>query len=495
MRIRTRSLIIMLSRGLTQATTLALAVVLVRLMSKELFGTYRQVLLVQAFVVGGLSLQLGNSLYYFLPKLGDQRRRGLVLQTFMLTFLMAGIVAGVMFIGSDHIAGVFKNPRLAGLIRIFSLYPFAERLVTLVPAFMISMDRPWRGGAYSLVAAVGRFVAVVGSCWLGWSLSGVMWAVILVGFVVGLVGCWDMLRLSPGGGWRISRQLLVEQLQYCWPLLATAVVGVVNVQFDRLLISTYFDAGVYAVYSCGAMQLPVLALVTTSVGTAMMPNLVTRAGRGDIGGAISLWQEAARKCSLIVFPCFAFFMLVGPDFMILLYGDGYARAAWPFGVYLLMLPIRAVVYAGMFRALGRTRPIACGAILALIVNVVLSTVLVWAGRGGLLSFVGPSLGTVISVFFMVAYLLWALSRITTVPISRLLRWGELGRVFFVSVLAGIGVLVIPLPPFVLFVKLLVQGLLFASLFVLLTWSSRLLKDDERAMLQFPVRALQRVLGR
>lgn len=487
MRIRTRSFVIMLSQGLTQAVTIVLGIILVRIISKQTFGTYRQVNLVYLFLAGIISLQLNSSLYYFIPKFGSELRRTLLVQTLLVTFGTALVIGGVMFFGAGVIARMFNNPELVALIRIFALYPFVERLVILIPAFMISVDRAVRAGAYTLAAAVGRIAAVVITFALGFELSTVMWSVVVVGGIVALFGCADMLRLSTVGKWRVDRNLLIEQFQYSWPLLATAIVGTINIQWDKFLISAFFDPSTYAVYSCGAMQLPVIALVTASVSAAMMPNLVTLAENGRMVDVLHTWQEAARKCSFIIFPCFAFFLAFGYDFMVLLYGQDYSMAAWPFRIYLCSLPIRVAIYATLFRTVGKTKPIAIGAVIALVLNVTVSTALVITGGKSIISFIGPAVGTVVASCGSWLYLLWQITRAMCVPFSRIMRWKELSRILLVCVVSGVIVFVVPLPALPLMLKLAVQAAIYLVIFLTVILMTGLLDEDEKQMLYLPWR--------
>ena len=495
MGIRARSIIIMLSQGLTQVTTLALGIILVRMVSKSTFGTYEQVNLVYLTLATSISLQLHNSFYYFVPKLGPEQHRTLLTQTFLVTLSIASIVSLIMLCGAGAIARGFGNPDLAPLLRIFALYPFAERLIILIPAFMISTDRPVRAGAYSLIAAVGRIGAVVLTCGLGYGLPTVMWAVVGVGAVVAAVGCADMARICPAGEWRIDRPLLRDQFNYAWPLLASTLVGVLNLQLNKILISVSFEPGEFAVYSRGAMQLPVIALVTTSINTAMMPDLVVMMEQGKVRDALWTWQEGARKCSLVIFPCFAFLFVVAQDLMIFVYGQDYAQAAWPFRVYLLSLPVRVAVYATLFRAAGRTKPVALAALLSLTVNVCLGVTLVVLGKGGRLSFIGPMIGTVVATWVSWAYLLRRITHITSVPFARVMRWRELGAVFLTCLGCGAAVAVLPLPDWRLWVRLLVQGTLFVIAFFAVMGGAGLLKRDEKRMLLWPVSLVRHCIQR
>ncbi len=482
MRIRTRSIVIMLSQGLTQATAIALNVILVRLISQELFGTYRQVLLVYGFAVALLNLQLDSSLFYFIPKLQIAMRRALVTQTVLLTFLGAALVSVGMVLSAWPVGRAFGNAELPKLLVVYSLVAFSDRLLSLVPAFMISLDRVVRAGVYSLASSIGRAVVVVTTLLMGMDLAGVMWVLVLVGTGIGIVGCVDMFRLSPGAWSWPDRKLLLDQWSYCWPLWATACIAIVNAQFGSMLISAYFTPAVYAVYACGAMELPVVALVTGSVNSAIMPNLVVLAEQGRAAEALSIWQEAARKCSLVVFPCFAIFLFLSGPLMVLLYGPAYAQAAWPFSMYLMMLPLRVAVYASILRAFGKTGCIAISAVLGLVVNVIVSSAAVVGGHGGLLSFVGPAAGTVVATFAMAWYLIWQVKLAASVSWSEVMRWRELGALLGISLVAGLATWLLPLPDMPLALRLPVQGAVFLVLLIAMIMRARILKPDERELL-------------
>ena len=471
------------SEGLKQGTTLLLAIALVRLIDQGAFGTYRQALLVFMTLFGLASLNLAGSLFYFIPKLGPERRRQLVSQTFLITCVTSVVVAGVMLLGAETIAAFFDNPELAPLVRILAIYPLSEGILALVPSFMISLDRAIRAGVYGAVAAVARAGAVLGLVVAGYDLAAVLWATVGVSVAVAGVGAVDMIRLSPGKGLQPDRDLIRQLLGYSLPLWLTSVVGVLNIQYDKILISGYFDPAVYAIYSCGAMEVPLVALVTLSLSNAIMPNLVASCSEGNKRDALSTWHEAGRKASFVLIPVFAFLMAVAPDFIELLYGPDYARAVWPFAVYLGVLPLKVVVYSTMLRALGDTRPIAVAALVGLVVNVALSTALVYAGNGSLLSFVGPSIGTLIAAFSMGGLQLLRIMRQTEVPFRSVLRWRELGLVLLTSAAVAFAVWLLPLADLPIAVRLAVRGAAFVAALGLILWHANVLNDEEKGMVR------------
>jgi O-antigen/teichoic acid export membrane protein len=311
--------------------------------------------------------------------------------------------------------------------------------------------------------------------------------------VLAAVGCVDMIRLSTGGKWQFRWSSAVEQFNYSWPLVATSLTGRLNRQLGNLLIAAMFDPAMYAIYSCGALELPVIALITSSMGAALMPNLVSLTSENKLSQAVSLWQEGARKCSLVLFPCFAFCLAISQDLMIFLYTKDFAQAAGPFAVYLFVLPIRIAVFGSLLKAVGSTRAIAVGAALSLVVNAVIGGGLIWLGGKTYLGFIGPAIGSVAGVAATAAFLLWRLEKVMGIPMAKLMRWRELGRTMAVCLVAGLVVYLVPLPAMPLVFKLCVQGVLFLAVLALLAVRFRVLHADEVDLIAAPVRTIQRMV--
>ena len=501
MRIRNRSFIIMLSKTLAQASTIALGICLVRMIDQTLFGTYRQMILALTTVSTLLSLQLEDSLFYFVPRTQVDRLRPLLAQTALLGLFTSAVSATVLFFGADTLAAWFDNPEVAGPLRVIALYPLTEKLVVLVPAFMLSRDKAIRAAGYSLAASVGRVIAVITAFLLGGSLMTVATAMVSVSLIITAIAVWDIIRSTTPTSLKPDAALAREQISYCVPLFMTSLVGVVNVQWDKWLISTNFDAAMYGIYSCGAMELPIIGIITASVNAAIMPNLVTLMHEKKPREAINIWQEGTRKCSLIIIPAFAFMISVPVDFMTLLYGPKYGLAALPFAVYLLTLPFRVAMYATLLRAAGRTRPIAVYTIIGLLLNMALSTAFLMLGRGTMWAFVGPSFGAILATGIIVVLLLRKVCAVTGHRASEIMRWNELLRIMGISLAAAIIMLLVPIPlpaalplTATLAMKLAIRGLLFTVVLSALMWMFKFLHDDEIRLAQAPWRMVKRRLG-
>lgn len=472
--------------GVTQTTQLITGIILVRLISKEMLGDYRQVMLVYTLIAAIFSLQIENSLYYFLPKFGLNKRREIVAQTLLTTGFCSLLIAIVMFCSADLFAKNFNNPNIAMWIRIYACFPIFDRIVQLVPAFLISLDKAQFSGLYSTLSTVSMVSTVVVLFALGYGITQAILGNILVEAVFAFIGILLMMHFSPIGNWRINKTLLLEQLNYCWPLMATTAIGIINLKLDGLLISYYFSKEVYAVYSIGAVELPLVALFTSSLSSAIMPNMVTEADQGRKLNTLSIWHEAARKSSLFIFPAFAFFLVCGYDFIILFYTQNYSSATLPFLIYLTKLPFRVAIYGAIFRAMGLTKPLFIAALLSLITNLCVGISLLYLGQHSLLSYIGPSVGSVMGTLVSVYYLLSKLSKNLDICFREVMRWKELGRILAISLFCGILLWLTPIPPENLFVKMVLSFVVYIIYFFITLVLTKSLHSDEWELIRRPV---------
>jgi O-antigen/teichoic acid export membrane protein len=326
---------------------------------------------------------------------------------------------------------------------------------------------------------------------LGYGITQVILGNIFIQTIFAFVGILIMKHFSPLGQWHINKNLLREQLNYCWPLMITTIVGVVTLKLDGILISYYFPKEVYAVYSTGALELPIIALFTSSLSSAIMPNMVTNAGQGRLLDALNVWHEAARKSSLLIFPAFFFLLVCGHDLIIFIYTPDYSEATWPFLIYLARLPLRVAIYGAIFRAVGFTRPLSYAALLSLITNLIVGVSLLVAGQHGFLSYIGPSIGTFFGSLVSVSYLLVALCKKLEIGFVQVMRWKELSRIFTLSFFCGVLLWLLPIPLSNLFLKLTARFGIYVAFFFISLVLTRSLHADEWELLRMPLTLIRR----
>jgi O-antigen/teichoic acid export membrane protein len=223
--------------------------------------------------------------------------------------------------------------------------------------------------------------------------AGVVGFVLAAAVVMG-PALWLMLRAADTGAYRPEWSGIKDQLKFAVPLGLASMVGQINLNMDKILVSKYFDPEVFAVYVNGAMEIPLIGMITGSATAVLLPDITRMLGAGNHKEALELWKRAAVKCALVIFPVMGFLMVVAPELMTLLYGDKYIGSAVPFRIYLLLLPIRIAFFGVIFMGAGKSNLILIRSVVGLILNLILSILLM-----RLIGYLGAVIATVIVTYF------------------------------------------------------------------------------------------------
>jgi O-antigen/teichoic acid export membrane protein len=120
-------------------------------------------------------------------------------------------------------------------------------------------------------------------------------------------------------------------------------------------VSSRFGSVVFAVYSVGCFQLPLMNLIGEATAVVLIPQIALLQRRGETEQITALTLRALRKLALVAFPLFCFLMVVAPEFLTLLYTDRYRESVPIFRVNLLMIPMSVLLVDPILRAYAEYR--------------------------------------------------------------------------------------------------------------------------------------------
>lgn len=421
----------------TTAIGLAQGILLVRLIPKADYGALSFVLVLAATARDLLQLNLPESILYFAPPLRTAELKGLVRQS-MLLLLGVGALVLLGFVAAGLRPSLFLDGReglgplllLAGLINVLA-FP-----TSVFGPLFVATDNHRRTAGISLVTTL---VSAAGSLLPAALGMPVIW---IVGAQLGTTALRFALsyaayaRLFGGvhaapfpGGAR-------AQLAYALPLAATRFAGLINQKLDKVVVGLFFSAGLFAEFSIGSQELPLVGILPYTVASTMLPQLVERyhaGARGPEGArsAIELWHAGIRKTSLVMLPIAAFQLIEAESLMRVLYGDAYAAAAVPFRIYGALLPLRVTAFGIMLMAFGLTQAVLRIQIAGVIFNVAASFALLPT-----IGMVGAPLAAVLTQVVIIALIVWRIEAVARVGLRGMFPWAHYGRTALAAVLAG-----------------------------------------------------------
>lgn len=411
-------------RFLTTCGGLISYVVLARVLSVHDYATYRQTLLAYLFAMPLLTLGLPQALYYFLP--GEKERpRAILLNNLLLLGFMAGLFSAFLLAGGNRLlAWRFRNPDLVETLRILAPYVLFMLPALAIEACLMARDRVKQLVVFNILSrltTLGIVITVV----MVWRSA----TVAIIGRVVGAgIVLFPALKLMfascETGLCRPSWNGMWSQLKYAVPLGLAGMLGAISLALDKVIVSSMCPPEQFAVYVNGAMQIPLIGILTVSVTSVLIPDFVKMYRASEHEQIRALWHRAMVRCLTILLPVMGFILVMAPEIMRVLFSAKYEASAYPFRVYALMLPVRATTFGAVLMATNNTRAIIIGSVLNLTANCLLSILFVT-----LLGPVGAAWATTLSVIGLALFFSVIIRRHLGFQGKSLLPWKDIVKLF------------------------------------------------------------------
>ena len=425
------------SQVVTTLSTLVIAAVLSRVLeSKADYGTYQQTLLVYTFLAPLLALGLPAASFYFIPKNeGNQR---VICFNALIAIIFISLIFSVLCLtlGRAYIPKVFGNPDLANTIPWLAIYGPATLILVYVTSSLVALDRAKLSAIFSVIFRILLAASVALTAISLTKLDfiiGLQSCVVLCGALIGIGLIWRLTRNSQKTRNLISFSNINIQLKYAVPLGLGAMLEGMALAIDRLMVSLLLDPEDYAVFSNGAMEVPLIAAITVAAGAVMLPEIVRAFGKGNAREALNLWQLMVRRVTFILLPAGFLFFLVSQELMVILYSEKFKDSVGPFRIYMLMLPARVAYFGMLFQGAGKTKLVLFRAIITLFLNTVITYFLVL--RFGM---DGAAWGTVAVVWlFVVPYCILCCAKISDTKWNHLLPYRYIFSIGILSALVAL----------------------------------------------------------
>jgi O-antigen/teichoic acid export membrane protein len=274
-------------------------------------------------------------------------------------------------------------------------------------------------------------------------LTAVLWgAVIFATLRVALLGAYLIRTIGPRlaldrGEWR-------AQMAYVGPFAVAVIIETLQLNLHQYVVWAEFDPATFAIYAAGCLQIPLVDVLTTSVGNVMMVRMADDVSRP--AAALALWHQAVERLSFWLWPLAAALALTAHDVIVLLFTARYAASVPVFLLSTLTIALAAFQVDSVLRVYALTR-------FLIVMNVARLAVVLGGIWWAVATFqlVGAIGVTVLGMAIAKTLALWRIARVLGVSPTRVLPWRALARTgTLVVVAAGVVRWVMPafhgLPP-------------------------------------------------
>jgi len=366
-----------IGQGLAKVIGLAVMMVMARMLVKEDVAAYQQTLLAYATLGPLLQLGISQGIYYFLP--GEKLRiRGRVLDGIVVTGMMGFVFAiGLTLGGNEVLAQRFSNPKVANMLLWMIPYAIITTPARLVSSVLVVQDKVTLSAVFGVVQQFLIGASTIVPLVLWHTAESALVGNVVASLFMGVAAITLMIRATPKDSGSPTFPGVRELASFSIPLALAGMFGMISMQLDKLIVSFMCPPEEFSVYALGAIEIPLIGVVTGAITSIALADMRRSVVEGNKEEALRLFRRIAEKSSLVILPAMLFLLLTADTFIQYLYTDAYAGSAIPFRIYLIMLPIRTVVFGSLIIALGKSRFILFRSAVGLCINVILSALLVW----------------------------------------------------------------------------------------------------------------------
>lgn len=463
---------------------MALPLFLSRQLSRTEFGVYKQVFLVLNTAINILPLGFHMSAFYFLPR--EPRHRGQIVYNILLFNVLTGSLGCLALILFPQLPGrIFHSAQVAALSPYLGLMILFWVVSAFLEAAVVANQETHVATVLIVGVQFSKTALLLAAAIFFSTIQSLVFAAILQGMLQTLVLVLYLKMRFPGFWRGFQWPVLREQLSYALPFGLAGTLFGIQLDLHNYVVANQFSAEMFAVYSIGCFQLPLIGILSESVTSVMIPRVSALQKNDETQEIICLAARAMRKLALVFLPIYFFLLATGPDFLTFLFTQRY-RQSWPvFAIYLTMVPLQIVLVDPLTRAHAEQRHyvLRLYAVLFIIQPLCLFPAVHFFGLVGAISVV------ILTNIAARAAMAWRLARILRVKREDLGRFRDIGRIALAGFAAGVPAWLLcqSLSQFRPFFILLFSGILFCLVYGAAILLLRILLPEEIDLVRYQVR--------
>lgn len=464
---------LVLGRCLAFSLALLHPIILVRIFTKDEYGSYRQLLLIFSTIYPLGEMGITQGLFYFLPR-EPGKKDAVITQTLFFVVSLSTVLCGFLLIFKSAIASAFHNMEITPYIPLLGVYIFLMINSSFLETSMIAESRIKLASVVILVSQAIQSGAIIITAFLTRDILFVFYALILFSGVRFVFQCLYLVKTYRLSMKTIELGFWKRQLAYSIPIGLSNVAWLLQEKLHSYFISFLFNAKMFAIYFIGTYNLPFVGIIAASVSNVMMPELSRCEKKGQKIEILRIWNNAIRKMNLVFFPIFVFFSLMADDFIAALFTINYTESVPIFRISLLAILISGINTGAVLNAYAETKYLMKIAFLRLPVAII--TLYIFTSIWGVLGTISGNVVVIISFRFLV---LAKVSKVMNVPFCKIIEWKKNARILLVAIASGIpSILIKNFTTFQPIVLLVITFLLYITCYGLFSITFGILSRQE-----------------
>ena len=332
-----------------------LPLLIVRYLSRENVGLYRESFLVIVNAAAILPFGFSMSAYYYLSR-ETEKRNAAVFNILLFNFVVGGLAYLALFLYPQMLGNLFKSDELTLLAPKIGLVIWIWMFATFLETVAIANQEARLATAFIIFAQFSKTFLMVGAVLLFGTVESFIYAAIIQGLLQTAILLVYLYYRFPKFWAAFRPAFFLEQMIYAVPFGLAGILWILQTDIHNYFVAYKFSSAEFAIYAYGCFQLPLIAMLAESVTSVLIPRMSELQTVGDKQEMLRLTARAMQKLAFFYFPIYVFLLITAQTFIITLFTTDYLASVPILIINLTLLPFSILITDPIVRAfkeLGR----------------------------------------------------------------------------------------------------------------------------------------------
>lgn len=331
------------------AISFVLPLLIVRYLSKDDFGVYRQAFQFIINAVAILPIGFSMSAFYFLNRESVDHKAA-VFNILLFNFFIGGAACVFLFVYPQFVGNIYQSeamtalaPKIGVVIWLWIFSAFLEIVAIANQEARLSM-------VFIILAQLTKTLLMAGAVMIFTTVEAFMYAAMIQGGLQIILLLIYLNKRFPRFWLSFNSKFFREQAIYAIPFGFAGILWTLQTDIHTYFVGYRFSDAEYAIYSVGVFQLPLLGMLMESTGAVLISRMSELQSLDLKREIIELTVRAMQKLSFFYFPAYAFMLVTAYTFITTLYTERFAASVAIFVINLTLLPFDIWITDPIIRA-------------------------------------------------------------------------------------------------------------------------------------------------
>jgi O-antigen/teichoic acid export membrane protein len=340
---------LMFAKVIAFTLSLLLPFLVVRVLTQDMVGVYRQTFQVITNAVAILPLGFSMSAFYFLNREPENRKATIV--NILLFNFLAGALAflGLLFFPSS-LGYIFQSDEMTRLAPKIGLTIWLWIFSSFLEVVAVANRETRIATAFIILSQLIKTVLMSGAVLLFATIDAFIYAAIIQAVLQSIALLIYLSRRFPGYWRSFTIRFFGIQAAYTLPFGVAALVWTLQNDIHNYFVGYRFSEAEYAIYAYGCFQLPLIGILAESAAQVLLPRMNELQLQDKKREMVALTARAMERLSHFYFPSYVFLIITAESFITTLFTKTFEPSVPIFMIYLTLLPFNILIIDPIVRA-------------------------------------------------------------------------------------------------------------------------------------------------